>query len=189
MACNHLGHFLLTNLLLPKLREANDARVITLSSATYAIVSQFDLDDLFCEKERTFTMFGQYTQSKLANILFSSHLAKRELDYVDASKGATNGPITCYAVHPGVVQTEITKNMPWWARYGSVCVSYLLATVMKSPSAGARTSVWCATSEQVREFNGLYFANSSVTPLRTSAAKDEEVAKKLWDKSEQLVVY
>jgi NAD(P)-dependent dehydrogenase (short-subunit alcohol dehydrogenase family) len=83
MACNHLGHFLLTNLLLGELQKSNDARVIVVTSSTYVLANKgIDLEDLNCEK-RKYTMFSQYAQSKLANILMGKELAKRELERVE----------------------------------------------------------------------------------------------------------
>ena len=81
MQVNHLGHFLLTNLLLPKL-EANppnsDVRVVTVSSSTHHLTKALDLADLNCEK-KPYTLFGQYEQSKLANVMFSLELSRRQL--------------------------------------------------------------------------------------------------------------
>ena len=176
MACNHLGHFLLTNLLLNKLRESQNARVVTLTSSTYKLATHMDLEDLFCEKGRAYTLFGQYAQSKLANILFSSELAKREQKHVTKMKGKTaSDSISCYAVHPGLVRTDVVKNMPFWLRQGNFWFGLIIGSMQKTPSAGAYTSVWCATSDDAKGSSGLYFANSTAESLGR-AARDEEVS-------------
>ena len=97
MTSNHLGHFLLTLLLMPALTASSTpSRIINVTSSTYTLAPYMDLNDLFCTKGlRPYTLFGQYAQSKLANILFTLELAKR---YPDT--------IRSYAVHPGLVRTN-----------------------------------------------------------------------------------
>lgn len=97
MASNHLGHFLLTYLLLPTLLEPKEepARVINVTSSTYRLASRMEVDDLLCTKHRKYTFFGQYAQTKLANILFTTELARR---YPNT--------LRTYAVHPGLVRTN-----------------------------------------------------------------------------------
>jgi len=162
MACNHLGHFLLTNLLLPKLRESKEPRVLTLSSSTYAMASHMDLQDLFCENKRGYTLFGQYAQSKLANILFTKELAKRDPN------------ILCCAVHPGLVKTDVIKNLPWFLKLGYALFGFIISTFQKTAPAGAYTSVYCAVANEVKSKNGLYYVNSAVQEV-TKAAMDEKV--------------
>ena len=92
MQANYLGHYLLTRLLLPRLKNA---RILNVTSSTYAYTRAMDLDDLFCTKGRKYTLFHQYSMSKLANILFTKQLAK--LGYWSAS------------IHPGMVRTDVTR--------------------------------------------------------------------------------
>ena len=88
MCANHLGHFLLTNLLLPKLQQSN-GRVVVVTSSTYAIASNgIDLDDLNCER-RQYTMFSQYAQSKLANILFGKELSRRDKQWGENQRSSS----------------------------------------------------------------------------------------------------
>lgn len=175
MQANHLGHFLLTKLLLPKLLKSQDPRVVTLTSSTYRLASSgMDLDDLFCDSTRAYTMFSQYAQTKLANILFAKELARR------------NGPkLQSFAAHPGLVRTDVVRNMPFVLKYGDMMFGFLLKTLQKAPRQGAYTSVWCATGKSPAP-NGAYLVNSKAYPTN-QYANDEEVAKKLWDLSEKLV--
>eukprot|EP00554_Chaetoceros_debilis_P011018 CAMPEP_0194108930 /NCGR_PEP_ID=MMETSP0150-20130528/8547_1 /TAXON_ID=122233 /ORGANISM="Chaetoceros debilis, Strain MM31A-1" /LENGTH=328 /DNA_ID=CAMNT_0038797757 /DNA_START=531 /DNA_END=1517 /DNA_ORIENTATION=- len=199
MCANHLGHFLLTNLLLPKLRQSN-GRVIVVTSSTYAIASNgIDLDDLNCER-RQYTMFSQYAQSKLANILFGKELSRREKQWgenqrsssLDSSSNSdTSAPINqqnvkVFMVHPGLVRTDVVRNMPFYLKYPNIMFSFLIAIVQKTPEAGAYTSVFCATSETLDDYNGAYFSNSQVVDTN-DFSHDLEKARSLWDLSCKLV--
>ena len=173
MACNHLGHFLLTQLLLPTMRQnktpnsLEPARVITLTSSTYKLASCLDLDDLMCEKSREYTLFGQYAQSKLANILFTTELARLEeiREQKSSSILQNDRRIKAYAVHPGLVRTDVTKNLPLWLRAGNYCFAFFIATLQKTPAAGAYTSLYCAISNEIYDKSGSYFVNSEVQQL------------------------
>ena len=174
MQANHLGHFLLTVLLLPKLHETPGARVLNISSSTYAIANKgMDFDDLMCAKTRKYTLFGQYAQSKLANILFTKELTKRY------------DKIRCYAIHPGLVRTTVVRNMPAWLLYPNIIFGVILATFQKKPQQGAYTSIWAACTDNP-PINGSYIINSKVADTN-SHATDEVQAAKLWDASEILV--
>ena len=114
---NHLGHFLLTNLLLDKMKESQAARIINVSSDAHKIrhcpTGTFDLDDLNYENrdypEERFML--PYAASKLANILFTKELAKR--------LGPENNHVTTYTLHPGVIETEL------WRDFSSIKIVYL----------------------------------------------------------------
>jgi len=180
MSANHLGHFLLTNLLLPKLQREKDARVVVLTSSTYALAKNgIDLDDLNCDG-RKYTMFSQYAQSKLANIMFGKELAKRE------KNRSKDDPVKVFMVHPGLVRTDVVRNMPWYLKYPNMVFSVVLTTLQKTPEAGAYTSVYAAASELSCEESGLYFSNSTVTETNMHT-KDEQKSKDLWDLSCKLV--
>lgn len=180
MSANHLGHFLLTNLLLPKLQKEKDARVVVLTSSTYALARNgIDLDDLNCEK-RNYTMFSQYAQSKLANIMFGKELAKRE------KIRSKDNPVKVFMVHPGLVRTDVVRNMPWYLKYPNMVFSVVLMTLQKTPEAGAYTSVYTSASELSSDDSGQYFSNSRA--METNAhTKDEQKSKDLWDLSCKLV--
>jgi NAD(P)-dependent dehydrogenase (short-subunit alcohol dehydrogenase family) len=97
MQANHLGHFLWTQLLLPHLQK--DARIVCVTSSTHAYAKGgFDFEDMFCDNQRTYTLFGQYAQTKLANILHAKELSRRHPSF------------QVFAVHPGIVRTDVTRN-------------------------------------------------------------------------------
>lgn len=201
MACNHLGHFLLTSLLLDKLRASEyGGRVIVVTSSTYVLADDgIDLDDLHC-RQKKYTMFGQYAQSKLANILMGKELARREQQRQQQHQqqrqqdGSSNNPmdklpsppVAVHMVHPGLVRTDVVRNMPWYLKYPNMVFSLVLMTLQKSPEAGAYTSVYCALDESLKGRSGEYFSNSRACPTN-GHAKDEEKAKLLWEKSCELV--
>ena len=185
MACNHLGHFLLTNLLLNKLQHSREGRVVIVTSSTYVLAKEgIDLDDLNCNNKK-YTMFSQYAQSKLANILMGKELAQREMERVKRGEGR-KGPVAVHLVHPGLVRTDVVRNMPWFLKYPNMFFSLVLVTLQKAPEAGAYTNVFCAIDDCLRGRSGEYFSNSEVFETN-EFAKDMESAKKLWDLSCELV--
>lgn len=184
MASNHLGHFLLTQLLIPFLRKSKDPRIIQVTSSTYVLAKQgMDLEDLFCSQgQRKYSLFGQYAQSKLANILFSLEFHRRELQL----HPHTQPHIAIFNVHPGLVRTDVVRNMPWYLKYPNTIFGFFLALLQKTPEAGAYTSTYCATCPGLQEKSGCYFVNSIV--MDTNAyAKDTQTAQKLWLLSEEWV--
>ena len=169
---NHLGHFLLTNSLIDLLEQSTAPRIINVSSkAHYRAKVKFNTfrGELGAEK---YSGMAAYGQSKLANILFTKELAKRY-------------PKICsHSLHPGVVGTEIAgknNNKKLWSILWSVFSPFMLNT-----SKGAKTSVYLATSPEVLAINGKYFdKQKEVKP--SEVAENAELAKELWDKSEELV--
>lgn len=165
---NHLGHFLLTNLLLPRLKESSPSRVINLTCSSYKY-QKLNFQDLNYNLFPFFT----YCRSKLANIYFTQELAR-----MMEGKG-----VTAYAVHPGYVQSR-------WTCHFSILYQILAQVVMfmffVSCEAGAQTVVYCAVSDEVVPRNGGYFTDCRPAPLR-AFARDSGVAKKLWEASERLV--
>ncbi len=167
---NHLGHFLFMNLLLNKMKSGNrPARIVNLSSSAHR-GGVIDLDDLHF-KNKPYKSMASYGQSKLANILFTRELAKR-------LKGTK---ITTYAVHPGVVKTELGRYVADWLGVFQVLL-WPVIPFLKTPAQGAQTSIDCAVNESRANESGLYYRDCHVqTP--TKAAQDDEMAKKLWDLS------
>ncbi|XP_076126531.1 retinol dehydrogenase 14 [Alosa pseudoharengus] len=165
---NHLGHFLLTNLLLGRLKESAPSRVITLTCDNYKY-QKLDFQDL----NYNLLPFFTYCRSKLANIYFTQELAR-----MTDGKG-----VTAYAVHPGYVQSN-------WTCHFSILFRILMQVIMfmffVPCELGAQTVIYCAVSDRVTDNNGGYFTDCRPATLRPFA-KDPGVAKKLWEASERLV--
>uniref|UniRef100_A0A3Q1FNX3 Si:dkey-174n20.1 n=1 Tax=Acanthochromis polyacanthus TaxID=80966 RepID=A0A3Q1FNX3_9TELE len=165
---NHLGHFLLTNLLLPQLKECAPSRVVTLTCSSYKY-QKLDFQDL----NYNLLPFFTYCRSKLANIYFSQELAR-----ITQGKG-----VTSYAVHPGFVQSG-------WTCHYSVLFRMLMQVIMwmffVSSEIGAQTVIYCAVSDEAAKHSGGYFVDCRPATLRPFA-RDAGVAKKLWEASERLV--
>jgi retinol dehydrogenase 12 len=162
---NHLGHFLLTTLLLDRLKASAPARVVTVASRAHTRSTGLDWAML---KQPTVsrTAIKEYADSKLANVLFSAELARR----------LVGSGVSSYALHPGVVASEIWRSVPW-------PLSSLIKLAMISTEDGARTSLYCATSNEVRSESGLYYDLCRVK----SASKlgcDPTLAQALWQHSE-----
>ncbi|MCG3173846.1 MAG: hypothetical protein GMKNLPBB_02053 [Myxococcota bacterium] len=167
LAINHLGYFITTLRLLDLLKQSAPSRIVCVASRAH-YRGRLDFDNL--SLERGFSAMRAYTQSKLANVLFASGLARR----LEGSGVAVN------SLHPGVVATEFTGEAGWIWRLGWK----LGRPFMITPEEGARTSIYLATSPEVEGKTGLYWDKCKPkTPSR--AARDPELAKRLWDWSVQ----
>jgi len=168
---NHLGHFALTNLLLPQMVESSPSRIVNVSSrASQRWMADINFDDI--NSEQSYSRFGAYCQSKLANVLFTKELQRRL---------STTG-VTAYALHPGVVLTEIGRhaNSFLWS-----AVKLIGPLFLKTPCEGAQTTVYCAVQEDMEGLSGSYFVDCAVQGT-TKKSNDEGLAKKLWELSEQM---
>jgi NAD(P)-dependent dehydrogenase (short-subunit alcohol dehydrogenase family) len=168
-AVNHLAYFLLTSLLLDRLRESAPARIVNVASEAHKF-APLDFDDL--QNERRYRALRVYGQSKLANLLFTAELARRLAD----------SGVTVNAVHPGAVATGLGKNNGVWAR----AVVGVLALFFRAPDDGAATSTYVATAPELEGVSGRYFANRR-EKRPSPAACDADAARRLWQVSEQLV--
>jgi NAD(P)-dependent dehydrogenase (short-subunit alcohol dehydrogenase family) len=168
-AVNHLGYFLLTNLLLDRLKASAPARIVNVASDAHKFVGGMRWDDL--EWRRGYKAMRVYGQSKLANILFTRELARRL-----AGTG-----VTVNAVHPGAVSTGLGKQNGWWA----AALIKVLGLFFRTPEQGAATSIHLASSPAVDGVSGRYFADQKeARPSR--AAEDDAAARRLWDLSSQM---
>jgi NAD(P)-dependent dehydrogenase (short-subunit alcohol dehydrogenase family) len=170
---NHLGHFLLTELLRDRLVASAPSRVIVVSSDAHKSARNgLDFDDL--QSERKYSSFGVYGKTKLANILFTRELARR----LDGTG------VTVNAVHPGFVASRFGRD-------GDTGLLGRIAMPLVRPFAlnaekGARTSIYLASDPAVEGITGAYWVKCApVAP--SDAAQDAGAARKLWDASEQLV--
>ena len=136
-----------------------------------------DLLDLQCQT-KPYRLFEQYAQSKLANILFARELGRRE-------KLQHGGLVQSQWLHPGLVRTNVTRNMPWYLYYPNLVFSLFMMMLQKSPQCGAYTTVYCAVTDEESN-DSCYFVNSKKQPLETLALNDEE-GRKLWKVSCQLM--
>lgn len=164
---NHLGHFLLTTTLLPKLEASAPARVVNVSSDSHYQAKGIDFDAVR-RSTPSFTAMPEYAVSKLANVLFTQELARR----YDASG------LAAFAVHPGTIASDIWKRVPWPIRPA-------IKLLMRSPEQGAQTSVFCATSPTLDGKSGGYYADSK--EKEPSAVATPTLAAELWRRSEELV--
>ncbi len=173
-ALNHLAPFLLTNLLLGRLQHSTPARVVTVSSNAQA-QGRIDFEDL--QAERSYSGARAYSQSKLANVMFTYELARR----------LERTCVTANALHPGVTRTAFGAEDP-----GGVQRLFVpfMRPFMKSPAQGAATSVHVASAPGLEQVSGRYFAGGK--PRRSSKRSyDQAAATRLWQVSADLaaVVY
>lgn len=168
-AINHLGHFLLTNLVLDMLKASSPSRIVNVSSSAHKF-AKLNFDDI--DSEHKYSGFRTYANSKLFNILFSYELAKR----------LEGTEVTVNALHPGVIRTNLGKNN---TSKLIKLVSIIFRLFMKSPKKGARTTVYLASSPDIEDVNGKYFIGSK---LRNSSkiSYEETLQSKLWEISANL---
>jgi NAD(P)-dependent dehydrogenase (short-subunit alcohol dehydrogenase family) len=168
-AVNHLAPFALTLLLMPLLRAGAQGRVITVSSV-FERWGRIDFDDL--HGSRRYNGTRAYTQSKLANVLFTYALAERFAD----------GRVTANCVFPGLVATDLMRDRVWWR------VSWLAPLwrrLFRTPERGAQSSIFAASSPTIAEVSGRCF--SGARPVRTSRRSyDAATRDRLWRVSAEL---
>ncbi|KAL4237833.1 Retinol dehydrogenase 13 [Mactra antiquata] len=172
LGVNYLGHFLLTNLLLDKLKQSSQGRVINVVSPLYK-KSNINFTDL--NSMEYYDPKEAYGQSKLALVLFTLELS-RLLE-------GTNVTVNC--VNPGVVKSEIGRHLPLGqSTLSSGFLSPLTWLLMKTPLQGAQTSIYLAVSPEVEKVSGKYFAKYKQEPI-TENGLDEETARRMWLISEK----
>jgi len=171
-AVNHLAPFLLTNLLLDKLRQSAPARIVNVASRAHRDKA-IDFDDLM--SERSYRVTRSYGRSKLANILFTRALAKR----------LAGTKVTANSLHPGLIATGIGQTSPLGRAVWKLVVR---ARGGVSVEEGAKTSVYLATSPDVADLSGGYYVRCRLSVLQTRPeAVAEAVSERLWKVSEELV--
>ena len=169
-ALNHLAYFLLSNLLLETMKASAPARIINVSSDAHAS-GKIEFDNL--QGERSYSSFGPYGNSKLANILFTTELSHR----------LEGTGVTVNALHPGLVNTGFGKNNPGFLMK---IMGVLIPLIARSPEKGAQTSIYLASSPEVQSITGKYFVDCRVTQPAWQAA-DMDIARKLWEVSVEMV--
>jgi len=176
---NHLGHFLLTNLLLEKMKASREgARIINVSSVAHWVVLSFPWDDLTWAKS-WYNGWSAYSISKLANVLFTKEL-------VEKLKGSK---IRVYSLHPGGVYTDLGRNLSGFIPdFVKSLIGQVNSVTMLSAESGAKTSLFCALepSLDTPEASGKYYDNCKEASTSWNA-KNKDMAKKLWEVSKEIV--
>ena len=160
---NYVGPFLLTGLLLDRLRESAPARIVNVSSVGHYRAPGIDYAAVR-QPTKSRTGLPEYSVSKLGNVLHTQELARR----LQADR------VTTYSLHPGAVATDVWRQVPWPVRP-------LIKLRMRSPAEGAKTSLYCATSPEVATESGHYYEDcrrKDPNPIATP-----ELAAELWDRS------
>ncbi|KAK3800256.1 hypothetical protein RRG08_018866 [Elysia crispata] len=168
---NHFGHFLLTELVMDKLKASSPSRIVILSSAAHSW-GTINFEDL--NSEKSYSSFAAYQQSKLANVLHALELSNR-------LKGTG---VTVNSVHPGIVNTELARYM------NSACMKCLLVPLAKfvllSPEQGAQTTLHCALNPKLENVSAKYFADCR-EKTASCRARNEEDARRLWTLTEEII--
>jgi retinol dehydrogenase-14 len=169
-ALNHLASFLLTNLLLDRLKQSAPARVVNVSSHVQA-EGRIDFDDL--QGDRAYSGQASYSQSKLATVMFTNELARR----------LEGTGVTANSLHPGVVRTSFGAEDQAWL---FTVVSQAVLPFLKTPARGAETSIYLASSPDIDGVTGQFFANKKVKAAN-KVANDPAMTARLWQASADLV--
>lgn len=166
---NHMGHFLLTYLLIDLIKKSTPARIINVSSMAHTWGS-INLEDI--NSEKNYNKRAAYSQSKLANILFTRLLAKR----------LEGTGVTVYSLHPGVVQTELWRHVNGFQQF----VMNMISPFTKNSVQGAQTTIYCAVEPTLETESGGYYSDCAPASC-SAAATDDDMAQKLWELSCQML--
>ncbi|XP_034062112.1 dehydrogenase/reductase SDR family member 13-like isoform X1 [Gymnodraco acuticeps] len=170
---NHLGHFLLTNLLLERLQKCGPSRVVTVASIGHRLgKAHFPLmtskKDLV-SGQSMWRNLQAYCDSKLCNVLFTRELANR-------LEGTS---VSCFCLHPGYINTELRRSLSLWQQLLLIPFAKLF---LQDPEGGAQTTLHCALQEGIEPFSGRYFSNCALQQVGAKG-RDDALAKKLWETS------
>ena len=172
---NHLGHFLLTQMLIDLLKKSAPSRIINVSSLAHQWANISDFENSV--KTRDYSATTGYRMSKLANIAYTKELSRRY----------SHSHVTAYSLHPGMVLTEIGRYFFLKYPYVGKAVNILeplLRIPFKNSKEGAQTTICCAVEEGLEKFSGEYFSDCAVSKPSKDAG-DDDFAKRLWDFSKK----
>ncbi|XP_069116895.1 retinol dehydrogenase 12-like [Argopecten irradians] len=173
-AVNHLGHFLLTTLLLDRIKKSAPSRIINVSSTAH-YRGKINFDDI--NSDKNYSAMNAYSQSKLANVLFTKELDRR----------LQGTGVTTNTLHPGVIKTELVRHVE--AGFNPFLFNVVfrpLQIFLKTPVEGAQTTLHCALDEKLDNVSGKYFSDCEEKEP-SKAAMNMEDAKRLWELSEDMV--
>ncbi|XP_055737619.1 retinol dehydrogenase 12-like isoform X1 [Salvelinus fontinalis] len=162
---NHMGHFLLTHLLIDLIKRSTPARIINVSSLAH-FWGTINLDDI--NSEKGYDKKKAYSQSKLANVLFTRSLAKR----------LQGTAVTAYSLHPGVVQTDLWRHL----NAPQAAIMKMISPFTKTSVQGAQTTVYCAVAPELETESGGCYRDCAPDNCSRSAS-DDVTAQKLWELS------
>ena len=162
---NHVGHFLLTNLLLDRLKASGPARIVNVSSMSHYQARGIDYEAVR-KPTKSITGLPEYAVSKLANVVHAQELARR----LDGTG------VTTYSLHPGAIASNVWRRVPW-------PFDAVMKLFMKSNEEGARTTLYCAASPEVANASGRYYDNRA--EKEPSQVATPELGTELWQKSEE----
>ncbi|XP_044267585.1 retinol dehydrogenase 11-like [Tribolium madens] len=166
MQTNHFSSFLLTQLLLDLLKKSAPSRIVNVSSAGAKRAFDFNV-------EKITTHGKDYVNSKLCNIFFTQELARR----------LEGTGVTAYSLHPGLVKTNIFDSVNGYLK---LLVDIVVGLFSKTPEEGAQTTIYCSVAKGIENWSGAHFSDCrKVETYKT--ARDSDLAKKVWEKSEQIV--
>ena len=165
---NHLGPYLFTRLLLDRIRSSAPARIVNVASGAHFDAPGIDWS-LLRGKTRSLTGMREYAVSKLCNVLFSSELSQR----------LEGSGVTTYALHPGVVATDVWRRIPAPARW-------LMKRFMLTAEEGAQTQIRCAAAPELADETGRYYQDCAAKEP-SAVAKDAALARELWRRSAEWV--
>jgi NAD(P)-dependent dehydrogenase (short-subunit alcohol dehydrogenase family) len=172
IATNHLGHFLLTMLLIDYLKQSQ-GKIVNVSSNGHFLFPKENVtsNDILYPEESTYNPIIAYGNSKLANVLFSAEIQRR---YGELG-------VKSYSLHPGAVRTELARSLPLVARY---IVQGLALLYFKSPEEGAQTTLFCVLNENA--VSGLFHSDCKVD-TSTKEGMSAALASELWEQSAKIV--
>nr|XP_022913008.1 retinol dehydrogenase 12-like [Onthophagus taurus] len=169
---NHLGHFLLTNLLLDMLKSSEPSRIINVSSVAHKR-GEINKEDL--NSEKNYEPYKAYAQSKLVNILFTKELSKK----------LTGTKVTVNSLHPGIVDTELIRHMSFFNSWlATILIKPFVWPFVKGPRQGAQTTIYAALDPELEGVSGKYFADQKEAEV-SQKAQDDDMSVWLWAVSEK----
>ena len=172
MGVNHLGHFLLTSLLIERLKQSSPSRVVIVSSAL-STRGNINFDDI--HSRQSYNKMKAYADSKLANLMFAQELAQR----------LEGSDVSVYAMHPGMVATNLGRHVV--SKLTALFLKpVVVALGLRDASEGCQAIVYCSCAQELKGQSGIYVSKFCKQTSYPSNACDEQTIKRLWETSETL---